>query len=280
MVRLLTATQWLTFSAIWLGIACGTDTAGTAVGQRDAGSLPIADAAVGVNPQANAGGNGISSSSGGMPSGSGSEAGGGDVAGGNDGAPAASDATNGASAESGTPASSGGTDGATVDTGAGVGGALCGPNGTISCGQGQYCDPSLGCVDCLMDSQCPASMRWCVQGSCVQCQGNSPTCDVTTGACIGCSSSHDCPTSAPVCDPVTQQCVQCAGSGDCAGTSTPACLRNRCVACATNADCPSATPYCSSGGDSGPRCVQCLQDSQCPPSAPKCNGGTCGMSSG
>src|SRR4029077_15221804 len=152
-------------------------------------------------------------------------------------------------------------------------GALCGPNSTMSCGSGQFCDPTLGCVNCLMDSQCPASMRWCLQGSCVQCktnadcgsgttpacypadhschaacitsqqcQGNGASiCNVTTGACVGCNPGHDCPTSQPVCDPVMQQCVQCASNTDCAGTSTPACVRSRCVQCATNADCSGMT---------------------------------------
>ncbi|HLK37957.1 MAG TPA: hypothetical protein VKU41_14450 [Polyangiaceae bacterium] len=180
------------------------------------------------------------------------------------------------------------------------------------CPQGQHCDPTLGCVTCTIDSQCSASARFCVLGSCVQCktntdcsgttpscwpgvqmchaactndqqcadEGNARICNATTGACVGCNTSADCPTSQAICDPATQQCVQCASSADCAGTSTPACLRNRCVQCATNTDCSGAVPYCASGGDSPGRCVQCLQSAQCPPSAPSCNGGTCGRSSG
>jgi Cys-rich repeat protein len=314
MIRSSTATCW-SFAVACLGIACGTDAAGTGVSQRDSGNLPFNDAAVGVSPQASGGDSG--SGSGGMSSGSSSGASAGDAGGGETGGNSAAtgDASSATSGEGGSAAASSGADGGgasvAIDSGMSGGGALCGPNSTMSCNQGQYCDPSLGCVSCLMDSQCPASMRWCVQGSCVQCrtntdcgsgttpacypadhschaacltnqqcQGNSLICNVTTGACVGCNSSHDCPTSQPVCDSVTQQCVQCATSADCAGTATPACLRNRCVQCATNADCSGATPYCSAGGDSGPRCVQCVQDTQCPPSAPKCNSGTCGMSSG
>jgi hypothetical protein len=186
-------------------------------------------------------------------------------------------------------------------------GTTCG-----TCPQGQHCDPTLGCVTCTMDSHCPASARFCVVGSCVQCKtntdcggttpscwpglqmcqaactsnqqcaqdGNARICNTSTGACVGCNSSADCPTSQSICDPTTQQCVQCSSSADCAGTSTPACLRNHCVQCATNADCPGPMPYCALGGDSPGRCVQCLQNAHCPPSAPSCNSGTCGRSGG
>ena len=197
-----------------------------------------------------------------------------------------------------------GSDGAWSGEGAGTGAE--GPCGT--CPQGQHCDPALGCVTCTMDSHCPASARFCVLGSCVQCRtstdcggttascwpgsqtchaactsnqqcaqdGNARICNARTGACVGCNASADCPTSESVCDPTTQQCVQCSSPADCAGTSTPACLRNHCVQCATNADCPEATPYCALGGDSPGRCVQCLQNAHCSPGAPSCNSGMCG----
>lgn len=180
------------------------------------------------------------------------------------------------------------------------------------CPQGQHCDPTLGCVTCTKDSQCPASARFCVQGSCVQCKtntdcggttpscwpgdqmchaactsnqqcaqdGNARICNASTGACVGCNSAADCPTSQSLCDATTQQCVQCSSSADCGGTSTPACLRNRCVQCATSGDCSGSMPYCAIGGDSPGRCVECLQSAQCPPSAPSCNSGTCGKPGG
>jgi hypothetical protein len=212
------------------------------------------------------------------------------------------DAANGGGAASGGDASSDGVSVAPADAS-----AQCG-----LCPQGQHCDPTLGCVTCTMDSHCSASARFCVLGSCVQCmtntecggttpscwpgiqvchaactsnqqcadEGNARICNASTGACVGCNSSADCPTSQAICDATTQQCVQCSGSADCAGTSTPACLRNRCVECATNADCWGAMPYCASGGDSPGRCVECLQSAQCPPSTPSCNSGTCGRSGG
>jgi hypothetical protein len=187
------------------------------------------------------------------------------------------------------------------------------PEASSQCGvcpQGEHCDPTLGCVACTADSHCPASARFCVLGSCVQCRtssdcggttpscwpgsqtcrpactsnqqcaqdGNARICNASTGACVGCNVSADCPTAESVCEATTQQCVQCSSGADCVGTSTPACLRNHCVQCATNGDCPSATPYCALGGDSPGHCVQCLQNAQCPPSAPMCNSGTCGKS--
>jgi hypothetical protein len=198
-------------------------------------------------------------------------------------------------------------DGGGASGGAEGGGVLCGPNGTVACGHGQQCDTTLGCVDCLVDSQCPAASRFCVQGLCVQCktsgdcgigttpacwpanhtchaactsnqqcQNGAPICNAGTGVCVGCNSAADCPSSQSFCDTTTQQCVQCTSTSDCAGTSTPVCARNRCVPCASNADCSGATPYCMAGGDNGAACVQCLQNAQCPPSLPKCSGGTCG----
>jgi hypothetical protein len=202
------------------------------------------------------------------------------------------------------------TDAATSD-GPGALYAPCSADGG-SCPQGLQCDPTLGCVACAMDSQCPASMRFCLLGNCVQCKSNTDCggttpscwpanhschaacsstqpcsqdssariCNPTTGACVGCITGGDCPTSQAICDPTSQQCVQCVSRADCAGTSTPACVQNRCVPCATGADCSGATPFCASGGDSPWRCVQCIQNAQCPPSAPSCNGGTCGKSGG
>ncbi len=185
------------------------------------------------------------------------------------------------------------------------------PDSRTTCGTclgGQLCDPSLGCVACLTDANCPASARFCVLGSCVQCtqnddcggttpscwlatqtchpacvsnqqcadEGNAGLCNPSTGACGGCMTAADCPTSASVCDATTLQCVQCVTRADCAGTSTPACLRTHCAQCAADADCPGATPFCVLGGDSPGRCVQCLQNAQCPSTAPSCNAGTCG----
>jgi hypothetical protein len=275
------------FSAFGCALACGTDSRGE--GPVDAGRFVSADAFVEARDEGSSGPNegGVAESSV-VDQVAMAEGGGPDAA-----------ASSKAGAEGG-PSADAATDGVAVL--AVDGSLLCGP-----CSQGQQCDPTLGCVDCTMDSQCPASTRVCVLGSCVQCrtnsdcghgttpscwpgdhtchpacttdqqcQDNAPKCDTTTGACVGCATAADCPTSQGVCDPTTQQCVQCASNADCSGTSTPACVRSHCVRCANNADCMGATPYCATGGDSAWTCVQCIQNSQCPATAPSCNGGMCG----
>jgi hypothetical protein len=284
--------------------ACGTDQQGTAsVHGADAG---LEDSAVGAHLSDG----GVASHTDGAGSG-----GDGAMAGTPDGGAlaatdASSDGTGTASSDGGAGTGTGIQDGATTDAVAVLsadGGVLCGP-----CSQGQQCDPALGCVDCTMDSQCPASARYCVLGSCVQCRantdcggtttpscwpsdhtchaactgnqqcqnGNAAICNTSTGACVGCSKPADCAKSQSVCDSTTQQCVQCSSPADCAGTSTPACARNHCVQCASNADCSGTRPYCASGGDNPWMCVQCIQNAQCPSSTPNCNGGTCSKPGG
>lgn len=163
-------------------------------------------------------------------------------------------------------------------TGPGAGSALCGVNGTNDCGNGRMCDPSLGCVQCLSNNDCPAAAKYCILGRCDVCQSNadcgstSPTpacypadhqchpactsnaqctqdlgriCNTQTGACVGCNAASDCAAPTPICDPTTQQCVQCAKDTDCSG-STPFCLvkRGTCVACLSNANCGASEPIC------------------------------------
>ena len=273
--------RWPCVLTACFSVACGVDAGGTGASHGDggAGPPPIVTGIGGGGGQGAASGAGAGSSGG-----SGAAAG-----------------TTPVAADGGAQAS---TDGGVVlasDAAGAEAASACG------CRPGQQCDPALGCVDCLMDSQCPASSRFCVQGLCVQCKangdcgagttpacwpashtchpactssqqcqdGNATICNTSTGACVGCNTSADCPTSQKFCDPTTQQCVQCVSTADCAGTSTPVCVRNRCAECATSADCSGATPYCNAGGDNGPRCAQCLQSAQCPPSAPNCNSGTC-----
>jgi hypothetical protein len=283
---------WSTI-AVFFGIACGTDQQGTG---SVLGGHSVSDAgAAATSGSDSAGGTGE-----GAASSTSDRA-----------APTNADATNDGPGMTGVDGGTGSTshDGATADAVAVLsadGAVLCGP-----CSQGQECDPALGCVNCTMDSQCPASARYCLLGNCVQCRtntdcgngttpscwpgnhtcqapctmnqcgdGNAPICDVTTGACVGCMSAADCPTSQGVCDPTTQQCVQCTSGADCVGTSTPACARNMCVQCATSTDCSGATSYCTSGGDNPWQCVECLQNGHCSPNKPSCNGGVCGKAGG
>jgi len=291
-------------------VACGGDVRG--LGPESGGDSGLHDGGGPARGPEAASGSG-SDASVGSSGNAGTSSSGGD--GGGSGAPGTASIGSGGSAMTGADGGMA-TASPTLDasTGDAAGGSytLCGTDSGM-CPKGLQCDPTMGCVTCTMDSQCAAATRFCLLGSCVQCKtntdcaggttpscwpathtchaacttnqqcsqdGTAPICNTTTGACVGCISSADCPASQRLCDPTSQQCVQCVGRADCAGTSTPACLQNRCVACATNADCSSATPYCASGGDSAPRCVQCVQNAQCPPSAPSCNGGTCGRSSG
>jgi hypothetical protein len=193
-----------------------------------------------------------------------------------------------------------------------------------------------GCVQCLTNSNCPTAMSHCLNGTCVVCAasadcGNGTTpvcwpgnhtchaacgeggaacpmgvgqpsfCDTTTGACVGCRTSMDCPTAAPVCESTTSRCVQCQADNNCTGT-TPHCdpTTLTCVACVTNSDCTNpATPVCrvafgamgpmgrscqagctssaqcTDGGatvcDPNGNCVQCVDNSTCSAQNPICD---------
>jgi hypothetical protein len=192
-----------------------------------------------------------------------------------------------------------------------------------------------GCVQCLTNSNCPTAMSQCLNGTCVACvtssdcgngttpvcwpgnhtchaacgeggatcpmgMGQPSVCDTTTGACVGCRSSMDCPTAAPVCDSTGMRCVQCQADNNCTGT-TPHCdpATLTCAACVTNAHCTNpAMPVCrTSFGfmgmsrscqagctsdaqctdagatvcDSTGNCVQCLDNSTCSGLNPVCD---------
>jgi hypothetical protein len=183
--------------------------------------------------------------------------------------------------------------------GPGGGSAVCGPNGTNTCRPNQQCDPTLGCVECTSDSQCPAVARFCLAGGCVTCKsdtdcgGATPACwpadhtchaacgqnqscprraaiCTSTGDCVGCNTAADCPSSARVCSASRQQCVQCAADGDCPA-SQPRCNASNgtCVQCVSNADCGTSAPVCD------PLLFACragcTSDAQCPAARPHCD---------
>lgn len=135
------------------------------------------------------------------------------------------------------------------------------------------CSASLGCVDCMADSDCEPGAPVCVLGRCVACRVNSdcatgqvcapanhqcttgcqtdtdcngfnnginnaPYCDAALGACVGCRTATDCADQRPVCDPERRQCSECQSREDC-GIAAPACnLQNgNCEECLVDTDC-------------------------------------------
>jgi hypothetical protein len=188
----------------------------------------------------------------------------------------------------------GGSSGTDVTNPAGSG--LC--SNTNAC-PGAQCDPSLGCVDCTLDSQCTGNNKFCVLGTCSGCRSNTdcgaatpacwpsdrqchpacktaqdctnqaPICDTISGACVQCAANKDCPSQRPLCNTQTQQCVACITNQDC-GASSPKCTaRGQCVQCTSNLDCGGTTPICDV---QEMRCrAGCTLNSQCPQNAPICN---------
>ncbi len=147
------------------------------------------------------------------------------------------------------------------------------------------CDPALGCLECASDNQCPAGSPRCVRGKCevcasnadcpaatpvcfpdddrchgacpaTSCSGETPYCNTSTGACVGCNSNADCTDPEKrLCDSVTFQCVTCTSNADC-GAGAPFCYvrKGKCVSCLTNADCPQAAPICDDELECGTGC--------------------------
>ncbi len=157
-----------------------------------------------------------------------------------------------------------------------------------------FCDPSLGCVECRTDGDCPATDPICVAGSCekcgdnadcgageacfpanhecftacvdtADCPGEAPNCDVTTGQCVGCRSAADCPATEPICNTATQQCGECASNADC-GVAEPICEvdRGRCENCLLDAHC-AADELCVDR--------ECVQQVNCGSTEILCDGG-------
>ncbi|MBX3262143.1 MAG: hypothetical protein KF782_20830 [Labilithrix sp.] len=176
-------------------------------------------------------------------------------------------------------------------------GALCGVNGQDQCGPFMTCSPTLGCVECAADEDCPAAARFCLQGQCVGCRPSAPLvdggasdcppghacssadfechascadtggcadalrCDEPSGACVGCLAPADCPSS--LCSTKTRLCVECESDDACSG-QRPRCrlLTSTCVACLSNDDCGLSAPVCDPLTFS---CrVGCFSDRQCP----------------
>ena len=167
---------------------------------------------------------------------------------------------------------------------------------------GGVCDPlNLSCVECVVDSACPANNH-CQGYNCVpftpcmyvsECKGVSlPTgqaaswCDHFVGECAECRTSADCPatndciakqcvpykactksTQCPgvqICDTGTQHCVDCTADADCPNAL---CLNHKCVPIVAPTTCASDTACKSQGlicDKTAGKCAQCLTDADCP----------------
>ena len=179
-------------------------------------------------------------------------------------ADADADAAN--SSETGTFDGGGGGD-SNISTPVGSG-ALCGANGRDDCGAYAYCNATLGCVECLGDSDCSAALSRCLGGSCTAaCTEDSGTCasgtscDTDARVCAACGPDAGCTKG--VCSDTTRRCGECASNTDCGG-STPRCrvLVGSCVSCISNDDCGHSAPVCDPLTFA---CrVGCTSDVQCP----------------
>ncbi len=120
---------------------------------------------------------------------------------------------------------------------------------------------SVACFPCTDSSDCNAAFPVCVQGTCVQCDGD-----------FGSGSAAECPSTEPTC-----QAGQCVGCGVCTG-DTPACnvLTSACAPCngdfgsGATLECPDATaPACLPSG----ACAECsaTETSRCTGATPSCD---------
>jgi hypothetical protein len=158
------------------------------------------------------------------------------------------------------------------------GSALCGINGANSCHQGEQCSSTLGCVQCVANTDCAAANPRCVEGQCQECATNAD-CPAAMPACYAdnqchpkCGSNADCQQlqqGLDICDTTSGACIGCTSNTDCAGTQNPRCDTTtlNCVACLSNADCGAAAPFCFLGDH---QCVQCTSNANCPAAQPIC----------
>jgi Right handed beta helix region len=114
-------------------------------------------------------------------------------------------------------------------------------------------DPTHG-GDCTTPADCPQVTPYCVNLTCVQCEGT-----------MGCSAS------APVCG-ADNGCGVCTAEADCMPyDTTPHCgADGACVRCRDNADCPAGQPVCDGGS-----CRLCQADTDCDSGACDLHSGAC-----
>ena len=156
-----------------------------------------------------------------------------------------------------------------------------------NCPVDQVCGPDKTCVQCAGNADCAMGML-CQASKCVKpaagctnsldCKSNpnNPICDSSTGKCVLCVASKDCPTNndcinhackpyvscansldcpqGQVCETTRMRCVECIGTNDCPTTSK--CVANACRAkCTSDTQCTSMGQLCNLGQGI---CVQCI----------------------
>ena len=172
-----------------------------------------------------------------------------------------------------------------------------------NCPVDQVCGPDKTCVQCAGNADCAMGMV-CQASKCVKpaagctnsldCKSdpNNPICDSSTGKCVLCVASKDCPTNndcinhackpyvscansldcpqGQVCETTRMRCVECIGTNDCPTTSK--CVANACRAkCTSDTQCTSMGQLCDLGQGI---CVQCIGAMDCKTDE-FCSGGTC-----
>jgi hypothetical protein len=107
---------------------------------------------------------------------------------------------------------------------------------TATSDSGSTGDTGIACTeDTALDSECPGDVPYCVDGSCVACDG-------LPDACAGLDPL------APACDASTGLCAECSvdDTSLCGGT-TPVCNNGGCEACTANSQCASGVCVMTSG---------------------------------
>jgi hypothetical protein len=133
------------------------------------------------------------------------------------------------------------------------------------------CSEGLGCVECIVDDNCPTDQSFCVLGECHDCR---TTTDCPAGrACFPdgheceelCNGPSDCEGDQPFCDLASEACIGCRNDGDCGG-ELPVCepTQAQCGECASDSSCPPERPTCDL---EDAKCRECLVDAHCEPGA-------------
>lgn len=154
-------------------------------------------------------------------------------------------------------------------------GIACDATTASTCG-GRKCDAAIGCVDCVLDTDCGAGSPFCISGKCESCRTNAdcgvaaPACWPRDGKChAACTTNAGCPKDEEICDTGTGACVGCRANADCAAPKAICnAIGQRCVECGTNTDCPATAPRCAVAAG---KCAQCLSNADCGVAAPVCD---------